>query len=163
MSPQLISGNINNLDPDELRTTLKDADISRLDTAARYMNGESERKLGSAKFPKTFFIDTKIKTDLPADGTLTAENIEKSLLNSLDVLDVEKVNVLYCHAPDKKTPIAEQARAFDEHYREGRFTHVRICFSKCCAMRLTHYSSVCPISQTPCCKNGYQLLSKKDL
>ena len=134
MSPQLISGNINNLDPDELQTTMKDAGISRLDTAARYMNGESERRLGKAKFPEIFSIDTKIKTDLPADGTLTAGNIEKSLLNSLDVLGVEKVNVLYCHAPDKKTPIAEQARAFDEHYKKGRFTFVCIYFSKCRSM-----------------------------
>lgn len=125
MSPQLISGNINNLDPDELQATLKEVGIRRLDTAARYMNGESEKKLGMAKFPKTFEVDTKIYTNIPADGTLTVANIEKSLLNSLAALRVEKVNVLYCHAPDKSTPISEQARAFDEHYRKGRFTHVR--------------------------------------
>lgn len=125
MAPQLISGNINKLDPDELRSTLKDAGISRIDTAARYMNGESEKVLGQAKFPHDFKVDTKILVSLPADGTLTAANIEKSLLNSLDVLGVEKVNVLHCHAPDHQTPIAEQARAFNEHYKKGRFTYVR--------------------------------------
>jgi aryl-alcohol dehydrogenase-like predicted oxidoreductase len=124
MPPQLISGNINNLDPDELRTTLKEADITRLDTAARYANGESEKVLGKAKFPDTFKVDTKILLNLPSDGSLSAGPIEKSLSNSLKVLGVEKVNVLYCHAPDFTTPIAEQARAFNEHYKKGRFTYV---------------------------------------
>lgn len=127
MAPRLISGNINKLDPDDLRSTLNEAGIKRLDTAARYMNGESEKILGRAKFPAAFQIDTKILTGMPSDGTLTAEAIDKSVLNSLAAMGVEKVHVLYCHAPDFKTPVAEQARAFDEHYKKGRFTHV--CFA----------------------------------
>jgi aryl-alcohol dehydrogenase-like predicted oxidoreductase len=124
MAPQLISGNINNLDPDELRATLKEAGITRLDTAARYANGESEKILGKAKFPETFKVDTKILLNLPSDDSLSAESIERSLSNSLKVLGVEKVNVLYCHTPDFKTPVTEQARAFNEHYKRGRFTYV---------------------------------------
>jgi len=32
-----------------------------------------------------------------------------------------KLNILYAHGPDKKTPIAEQAAAFDKQFRLGRF------------------------------------------
>ena len=125
MAPQLISGDINKLDPDELQATLKEAGITRLDTAARYGKGESEKILGKAKFPDTFKVDSKIFLEIPTDGSLTPENIEKSLSNSLKVLGVDKVNVLYCHAPDFATPIAEQVRAFNQHYKSGRFTYVR--------------------------------------
>jgi aryl-alcohol dehydrogenase-like predicted oxidoreductase len=132
MSPQLISGNINDLDPDELKQTMKEAGITRLDTSARYKNGESEKILGRAKFPEVFAVDTKILTNIPADGSLSKDAIEKSLSNSLDVLAVNKVNVLYCHAPDFKTPIAEQARAFNDQYKKGRFTYVCTAFIPGC-------------------------------
>jgi aflatoxin B1 aldehyde reductase len=35
--------------------------------------------------------------------------------------------VLYCHAPDKKTPIKEQAAAMDAEYRKGRFNQLGVC------------------------------------
>ena len=132
MPPQLISGNINDLDPEELRKTLNEAGITRLDTSARYKNGESEKILGRAKFPEAFAVDTKILTNIPADGTLSKEAIERSLSNSLDVLAVNKVNVLYCHGPDFKTPIAEQARAFNDQCKKGRFTYVCTAFIPGC-------------------------------
>ena len=124
MSPQLIFGDIKDLDPTELKSTLLKVGITRLDTAARYMNGDSEKKIGRAKLPDTFTIDTKILLTLPGDGHLSAEAIEQSLSNSLHVLGVERVNVLYCHGPDFQTPIAEQARAFHEQYKTGRFRYV---------------------------------------
>ena len=156
MSPQLISGNINDLDPDELKKTLKEIGITKLDTAARYKNGESEKVLGKANFPEMFAVETKILTNIPADGTLSAEAIEKSLTNSLDVLGVEKVNVLYCHAPDFKTPIAEQARAFHDQYKKGRFTYVRTALRMLLHPLLTLISLAYQTSQPPWSKNGSQ-------
>ena len=125
MPAQLIFGDIKHLDPSSFKTALQNVGIDRLDTAARYMNGESEVKIGEAKLPEAFTVDTKILTASPADGTLSSDAIERSLTNSLHVLGVGKVNVLYCHAPDHATPIAEQAKAFDEQYKKGRFTYVR--------------------------------------
>ena len=124
MPAQVIFGDVRELDPSDLKTALNDAGITRIDTAARYANGESEKKIGRSGLSEDFTIDTKILYTGPDDATLSAEAIEKSLANSLDALKVEKVNVLYCHAPDKIKPIAEQARAFDEQYGKGRFTHV---------------------------------------
>ncbi|KAK5128758.1 hypothetical protein LTR85_000091 [Meristemomyces frigidus] len=126
MPAQVIFGDINKLDPDELRSALIAAGITRIDTAARYQNGESEKKIGGAKFPQDFTIDTKIFTTIPAHKTLSTEAIGKSITNSLHVLGVEQVNVLYCHAPDFATSIAEQAQAFNHHYIEGRFRYLGV-------------------------------------
>ncbi|KAK5163450.1 uncharacterized protein LTR77_010632 [Saxophila tyrrhenica] len=126
MPARLICGNINDLDPGNLKATLKDARINQLDTAARYKNGESERKIGSANLPKDFNIDTKIDPGANGEGSLAPKAIEKSLASSLRGLGVESVNILYCHAPDYVTPIALQAKAFDEHYRKGAFTHLGV-------------------------------------
>lgn len=46
--------------------------------------------------------------------------------NSLQVLGVDKVNVLYCHGPDFITPIADQARGFNDQYKKGRFTYLGV-------------------------------------
>jgi aflatoxin B1 aldehyde reductase len=34
--------------------------------------------------------------------------------------------VLYTHAPDKKTPIAEQAAAFNDSYEKGKFSYLGV-------------------------------------
>lgn len=126
MAARLVCGDINKLNPDELKTLLGNAGITELDTAARYVNGESERIIGRSDLPKHVKIDTKIKVVTCGDGSLTPELIEESLSNSLTVLGLDKVNILYCHAPDKVTPLEVQAKAFDEQYRKGRFNHVRL-------------------------------------
>lgn len=126
MPAQVISGDVRDLDSSELKQALQEAGIKEIDTAARYMNGESEKKIGRTKLADSFTIDTKILFSGSGEGTLTPDAIETSLSNSLNVLGVDKVNVLYCHAPDFETPTTEQARAFDEQYKKGRFTFVRI-------------------------------------
>ena len=127
MPAQVIAGDIREHDPSGFKAALQEAGIKRIDTAARYGNGESEKIIGRARLPESFTIDTKILWKIPVDGTLTAEAIERSLSHSLEVLGVEKVNVLYAHGPDNKfyTPIAESARAFNEQYKKGRFNYVR--------------------------------------
>ena len=126
MAPKFISGDINLIDPDELHSTLQANGINRIDTAARYRDGESEKKIGRSGLAQTFTIDTKVLFQPPGDHTLTADAIEKSLTNSLAVLGVDRVNVLYCHAPDHTTPIAEQAAAFDAQFRRGRFAKLGV-------------------------------------
>ena len=52
--------------------------------------------------------------------------MEKSLTTSLQRLGVDKVNVLYCHAPDFVTPIADQAQAFNDQFKRGRFAQLGV-------------------------------------
>lgn len=122
MPPQILFGDIRDLDLSALLTMLKNAGITRLDTAAMYQNGEAEKKIRLANFPnRGFTIDTKIFFALPGFGTLTPEAIDKSLTQSLMSLGMDRVNVLYCHGPDYATPLWEQAKAFDDQYQRSRF------------------------------------------
>lgn len=128
----------------ELARALQAADITRVDTAARYpptSPGASEKLLGLAGYGKQFMVDTKVFISGDGSGSLAAAAIGKSLDQSFQSLGVEKVaevsamtkvrdansfkvNVLYCHGPDKTTPIEEQAAAFNKYHKEGKFAHV---------------------------------------
>ena len=129
MPAKLISGDINEHDARHFQNALAETGIDRVDTAALYGMGESEKKIGNSDLAKTFTIDTKVLFIPPGDNTLTSEAVEKSVSNSLRSLGVDKVNVLYCHGADFKTPIAEQAKTFHEQYQQGRFKYV--CILRC--------------------------------
>ncbi|KAJ5248566.1 Aldo/keto reductase [Penicillium chermesinum] len=110
----------------ELIARLESANLKHYDTASLYPltnPGGSERLLGSIRKPD-FVIDTKI---LYRPEALRKEKMEESLRGSLKNLGVEKVNILYAHAPDKVVPIAEQAANFDSLYRAGLFTELGLC------------------------------------
>ncbi|KAI1206204.1 Aldo/keto reductase [Annulohypoxylon truncatum] len=103
---------------------LNSSGISQIDTAARYPpdnHGASERMIGRVKAPaRGFIINTKVLfAGQNSDGTLSKEAVRKSVANSLKVLGVEKLGILYAHAPDLATPLAEQAEALNEQYQKG--------------------------------------------
>lgn len=124
MPPSIIFGDIRGLDLEEIKPILQRHGIERLDSAASYESGDSERRLGDAGWSAEFAIDTKIVTALPSDGTLTREKILRSSEKSLQRLKCKKVNVMYCHGPDHHTPLEEQARGFEEAFQKGRFAEV---------------------------------------
>lgn len=109
--------------------------ITQIDTAAVYPGlnpGGSEQILGECHASENFAIDTKILitglgTENMAKGSLSRENIKKSLKGSLERLRVESVRTLYCHTPDLVTALKETAETMDELWREGKFE--RVCFS----------------------------------
>ncbi|KAJ6115226.1 Aldo/keto reductase [Penicillium sp. IBT 16267x] len=110
----------------ELVARLDAAGIKHYDTAQLYPitdSGASERLLGSIKRPD-FVIDTKV---LFQPEALCKKNMNESIRKSLENLGVTKVNTLYAHAPDKLTPIADQAANFDELYRAGFFDNLGLC------------------------------------
>ncbi|KAI0008535.1 Aldo/keto reductase [Xylariaceae sp. FL0662B] len=118
----------------ELLQTLKSLGITTIDTAALYPPtniGASETLLGQVGAAEQgFTIDTKILAlGLDADGTLEPAAIEKSLNTSYDRLKLQdrKVNVLYCHTPDRATPLNEQAAGLDVQYKKGRFKRLGVC------------------------------------
>ncbi|OKL58386.1 hypothetical protein UA08_06296 [Talaromyces atroroseus] len=100
--------------------------ITQLDTAARYPpdnTGASERLLGAAQagaVSSGFTINTKVLlAGSSSDGTLSKDAVRASVTNSLKTLGIEKVGILYAHAPDNVTPLEEQAEAFNEQYQKG--------------------------------------------
>lgn len=118
-----------------LENTLKPLNIKQLDSAASYPPGApwtTETLLGQAKaVERDFLVDTKILVSralgCPDAGSLSESNIDSSLAKSLELLGVDSVNILYVHTPDPITPIAESARAFDKHFRAGKFKELGLC------------------------------------
>ncbi|ORY13749.1 aldehyde reductase [Clohesyomyces aquaticus] len=99
--------------------------IKTIDTAALHplsMPGASEKAVGEGAYANDgFLINTKALFTFEG-GCYTTEGVEKSVTQSLQSLKIPKINVLYTHAPDKKTPVSEQAIAFDKEYQKGHFT-----------------------------------------
>ncbi|KAJ5115697.1 Aldo/keto reductase [Penicillium angulare] len=126
MGTQGFAGAWNDENITELIDHLEAANIKHYDTARLYPmtdSGASERLLGRVRQPD-FVIDTKI---LYKPEALLRENMRDSFDKSIEALGVSKVNTLYAHAPDKATPIAQQAANFDELYREGSFKQLGLC------------------------------------
>lgn len=120
------------LEVSSLLHTINSNGITRLDTAARYpptAPGLSQKLLGEASASKKGFqIDTKINIPpgTTPDGHLSASAIQKSADESLVSLDLDTIEVLYCHAPDNKTPLEEQAATFDALFKQGKFKYLGV-------------------------------------
>jgi len=92
--------------------------FNQIDTAHGYFNGEEN--FGKVDLKKEgFIVDTKVKSFQP--GTHKAETIKESVQTSFDRLKVDKINVLYLHAPDRATPFEETLRAINDVHKEGKF------------------------------------------
>lgn len=75
---------------------------------------------GNAKMAEEFVIDTKILAAPLDAGSLSPDKVDESSRQSLERLQTDQVNVLYCHLPDLKTPLRDQARGFNDVYEKGR-------------------------------------------
>lgn len=129
----------------DLLDTLQTLGIKQLDSAASYPPGApwvADTLLGQAKaVERGFLVDTKIAAHEGLENSLAESSINSSLEKSLELLNVERVHVLYAHAPDPTTSIAETARAFDEQFRAGKFEKLGLC--NYTAKQLNQYLEVC--------------------
>jgi voltage-dependent potassium channel beta subunit len=101
--------------------------INYFDTAEIYGFGEAEKSLGEA-FKKLgarreeLVISTKIFKSGNGinDSFLSRKHIVEGLNNSLKRLQLEYVDVLFCHRPDMNTPMEETCRAMDWAINQGK-------------------------------------------
>ncbi|KAI1433456.1 Aldo/keto reductase [Xylaria sp. CBS 124048] len=136
-APTIIAGGGtwgHNVDGDGVRAHLaamQSIGVKEIDTAALYPFSKpttSEKIIGKCRFGQEgYLIDTKVTWFNGGNGTLTKDNISKSVEESLERLGVEKINILYAMGPDRITPLEEQAAAFDAVYRQGKFNKLGIC------------------------------------
>ena len=98
--------------------------INFFDNAEVYASGESERIMG--EILKDFrredlVVSTKIfwGGDGPNDEGLSWKHLVEGTKNSLKRLQLEYVDLLFCHRPDPETPIEETVRAMDFLIRSG--------------------------------------------
>ena len=100
----------------EIMRAAYDAGVNFFDNAEAYARGKSEEVMGAALKKLgwrrgSYLVTTKIYWGLH-DGvneknTLNRKRLVEAINGSLERLQLDYVDVLYCHRPDKNTPIEE--------------------------------------------------------
>ncbi len=102
------------------------------DNAEAYAGGDSERIMGEAieqlEWPRhSYVISTKlfwgIHGGVNMSNTLNRKYILQSIEGSLERLDLEFVDILYCHRADPNTPIEETVWAMSDVVSSGQATY----------------------------------------
>ncbi|HKL18965.1 MAG TPA: aldo/keto reductase [Halalkalibaculum sp.] len=95
---------------------------TKLDTAAVYNDGVSEQIIGEwlTRSPSSE-VSIATKVHPRTTGRLDGPSVRKVFESSLKRLQVEKVDLLYLHAPDLLHPVEDALRMCAELYQEGRF------------------------------------------
>jgi voltage-dependent potassium channel beta subunit len=103
--------------------------VNFFDNAEAYANGDSERLMGEAlkklKWRRgSYLVSTKlfwgINGDINERNTLNRKYLLEGIDSSLKRLQLEYVDLLYCHRPDPNTPLEETVRTMHEIVCSGR-------------------------------------------
>lgn len=91
-----------------------------LDTAYVYNAGDTEKYLGDIlpKIDSKYYLATKVHPRIT--GKLDRETILMEFNESLSRMNRDKVDLLYFHFPDGKTPIDEALDTIAELYEQGK-------------------------------------------
>lgn len=101
-----------------------DYGVNFFDNAEGYAHGESEALMGNVikEFRREdLVISTKIfwGGNGPNDTGLSRKHLLEGTKNSLKRLQIDYVDLLFCHRPDLDTPIEETVQAMDYLVRQG--------------------------------------------
>ena len=105
--------------------TCRDAGINFFDCADQYNNGRAEEILGGLMqgHRDDLVITTKcfnpVSDDINARGT-SRRHVVRALEASLRRLKTDRVEVLFLHQFDKRTPVEESMRALEDLVRSGK-------------------------------------------
>lgn len=109
-----------------------DLGINFFDTANVYMRGEAEKVVAKAikKFSReSYVLATKVFGDMgegPNDRGLSRKHITEQANASLKRLDVDYIDLYYCHRFDTETPLEETLRALDDLVRQGKVLYIGV-------------------------------------
>ena len=117
----------------ELMSAARDHGVNFFDNAEVYAAGKSEELMG-ASLKKlgwdrlTYLVSTKFYWGLPAkfgDGvnernTLNRKYLMQAIDNSLKRLQLDYVDLVYCHRPDANTPLEETVFAMHDMIARGK-------------------------------------------
>lgn len=118
------------IDEDVAYDTMKeayDAGVNFFDNAEAYAGGDSEIMMGNiiqkAGWKRSdLVLSTKIfwGGEGPNDQGLSVKHIKEGTEAALKRLQTDYVDLIFCHRPDKHTPIEETVWAMDQVLREGK-------------------------------------------
>ncbi len=140
-------------DADSLATLQSAVDngINFYDTAYCYgANGESERLIARALGHRRSEVVIATKGGIHWDAARgrvidgRRETLRRQCEESLRRLNTDRVDLLYLHAPDPKTSVAESAAALKELIEEGKTRSVGV--SNFSVEQLEEFHAVCPIA-----------------
>jgi voltage-dependent potassium channel beta subunit len=104
-----------------------DSGVNFFDNAEAYASGESERLMGEALrklgWPRSaYVVSTKVfwGGKLPNQKGLSRKHIRDACDNGLRRLQVDYLDLYFCHRPDHETPLEETVRAMGELVAQGK-------------------------------------------
>ncbi|MEO8103152.1 MAG: aldo/keto reductase [Betaproteobacteria bacterium] len=117
----------------ELMSAARDHGVNFFDNAEIYASGKSEQLMGAALKKLgwdrlTYVVSTKFFWGLPAkfgDGvnernTLNRKYLMQAIDHSLQRLQLDYVDLVYCHRPDAHTPLEETVHAMHDMIAQGK-------------------------------------------
>jgi len=114
-------------DASKLMATAYDAGVNFFDNAEAYAHGESERIMGRALKElgwgrDTFCVSSKVYWggDLPTQRGLSKKHIHDACHAALQRMQLDYLDLFFCHRPDLDTPIDETVFAMDDLIRQGK-------------------------------------------
>lgn len=120
----------NQIDEDLAHECMKiayDAGVNFFDNAEVYAKGASEKMMGNILEKEDWkrsdlVLSTKIfwGGDGPNDNGLSYKHIMEGTDAALDRMKLEYVDLIFCHRPDKHTPIEETVWAMNQVIRRGK-------------------------------------------
>lgn len=111
----------------ECMTAAYEAGVNFFDNAEAYAGGQAETMMGKVLKRtgwrrESLVISTKLfwGGDGPNDTGLSHKHLMEGINQSLRRLQLDYVDLLFCHRPDPNTPIEETVRAMDIIIRQGK-------------------------------------------
>jgi voltage-dependent potassium channel beta subunit len=113
----------------ECLSAAKEAGVNFFDNAESYAKGESERVMGAAIRElgwkrHEYVISTKFMMgifDVPnMKQTLNRKYLSQAIDGSLERLGLDFVDLVFCHRPDRRTPIEETVWAMSDMISQGK-------------------------------------------
>jgi voltage-dependent potassium channel beta subunit len=125
------SKQINDKAADELMGIAYDNGINFFDNAEVYALGESEKMMGRVlkkkKWDRTSYtVSSKVfwgwrgKVNKPNQTGLSRKHVMEACDEALQRLQVDYLDMFFCHRPDKKTPVEETVWAMNHLIQQGK-------------------------------------------
>lgn len=124
------SAQLNVSDAKEAMAVARDYGVNFFDNAEVYARGESERIMGQAlkalQWPRdTYIVSSKVfwgavEDPSPTQIGLSRKHVTEACHQALQRLQVDYLDLYFCHRPDYETPIEETVRAMTDLIRQGK-------------------------------------------
>ena len=114
----------------EAMAVARDYGVNFFDNSEAYARGESERIMGKVLkelgWPRdTYIVSSKVfwgavQDPLPSQQGLSRKHVMEACHQALQRLQVDYLDLFFCHRPDYETPIEETVRAMTDLVRQGK-------------------------------------------